>query len=221
MLVSRVAGLVPAASSKYLIDTVLKAPGRPDLLLPLAGAVLLATLVQGVTSFALSQVISVTAQRAITDMRRRVMQHISRLPIRYFDSTQVGVLVSRVMNDAEGIRNLVGTGIVQLVGSLFTASLALVALLYLNWVLTIAIVVILGAFGFTMTTTFKNLRPIFRELGAVGYLPYRLGLHGMDALPAAADDHGALMQRLKAALDPNDILSPGRYDFRGDWPRPR
>src|SRR5690349_6428927 len=125
MIISRLAGLVPAASSKYLIDKVLKAPGRPDLLLPLAGAVLLATLVQGVTSFALSQVISVTAQRAITDMRRRVMQHISRLPIRYFDSTQVGVLVSRVMNDAEGIRNLVGTGIVQLVGSLFTATLAL------------------------------------------------------------------------------------------------
>ena len=147
MLVSRVAGLVPAASSKYLIDNVLEAPGRPDLLLPLAGAVLLATLVQGVTSFALSQVISVTAQRAITDMRRRVQQHITRLPIRYFDSTQVGVLVSRVMNDAEGIRNLVGTGIVQLVGSVFTATLALGALLYLNWVLTLAIVVILAAFG--------------------------------------------------------------------------
>ncbi|HEX2211383.1 MAG TPA: ABC transporter ATP-binding protein [Longimicrobium sp.] len=167
MLVSRLAGLVPAASSKYLIDNVLGTPGRPDLLLPLAAAVLLATLVQGVTSFALSQVISVTAQRAITDMRRRVMQHISRLPIRYFDSTQVGVLVSRVMNDAEGIRNLVGTGIVQLVGGVFTALLALAALLYLNWVLTLAILVILVLFGWTMAATFKKLRPIFRERGEI------------------------------------------------------
>ncbi|HEX5868978.1 MAG TPA: ABC transporter ATP-binding protein, partial [Longimicrobium sp.] len=167
MLVSRVAGLVPAASSKYLIDTVLKAPGRPDLLLPLAGAVLLATLVQGVTGYALSQVISVTAQRAITDMRRRVQQHITRLPIKYFDSTQVGVLVSRVMNDAEGIRNLVGTGIVQLVGGVFTALLALCALLYLNWMLTLAIVVILIAFGVAMSVTFSRLRPIFRERGEI------------------------------------------------------
>jgi len=166
MLLSRLAGLVPAASSKYLLDEVL-AKSRSDLLLPLAGFVLVATLVQGVTNFALSQVISITAQRAITNMRRRVQRHITRLPIRYFDSTQVGVLVSRVMNDAEGIRNLVGTGIVQLVGSLFTASLALVALLYLNWVLTLAIVVILGAFGFTMTATFKKLRPIFRDRGQI------------------------------------------------------
>jgi ABC-type multidrug transport system fused ATPase/permease subunit len=166
MLISRVAGLVPAASSKYLIDEVL-AKGRSSLLLPLAGAVLVATLVQGVTSFALSQVISVTAQRAITDMRRRVQRHITRLPIRYFDSTQVGVLVSRVMNDAEGIRNLVGTGIVQLVGSVFTATLALIALLYLNWMLTLAIVIILASFGATMSVTFKQLRPIFRERGEI------------------------------------------------------
>jgi ABC-type multidrug transport system fused ATPase/permease subunit len=166
MLISRVAGLVPAASSKYLIDEVL-AKGRSSLLLPLAGAVLVATLVQGVTSFALSQVISVTAQRAITDMRRRVQRHITRLPIRYFDSTQVGVLVSRVMNDAEGIRNLVGTGIVQLVGSVFTATLALIALLYLNWALTLAIVIILASFGATMSVTFKRLRPIFRERGEI------------------------------------------------------
>jgi ABC-type multidrug transport system fused ATPase/permease subunit len=167
MLLSRVAGLVPAASSKYLIDKVLAPPGRPELLLPLAGAVLLATLVQGVTSFALSQVISVTAQRAITDMRRRVQRHITRLPIRYFDGTQVGVLVSRVMNDAEGIRNLVGTGIVQMVGGVFTAVLALAALLYLNWVLTLAIVAILAVFGWTMSLTFRKMRPIFRERGEI------------------------------------------------------
>jgi ABC-type multidrug transport system fused ATPase/permease subunit len=166
MLVSRLAGLVPAGASKYLIDDVL-VKGRSDMLLPLAGAVLAATLVQGVTSYALSQVISVTAQRAITQMRRRVQHHITRLPIRYFDSTQVGVLVSRVMNDAEGIRNLVGTGIIQLVGGVFTAVLALGALLYLNWVLTLAIVVILIGFGMAMSVTFKRLRPIFRDRGEI------------------------------------------------------
>jgi ABC-type multidrug transport system fused ATPase/permease subunit len=166
MLVSRLAGLVPAGAAKYLIDDVL-GEGRSDMLLPLAGAVLAATLIQGVTSYALSQVISVTAQRAITDMRRRVQHHITRLPIRYFDSTQVGVLVSRVMNDAEGIRNLVGTGIVQLVGGVFTAVLALGALLYLNWVMTVAIVVILIAFGVAMSVTFSRLRPIFRERGEI------------------------------------------------------
>jgi subfamily B ATP-binding cassette protein MsbA len=168
MLVSRLAGLVPAGAAKYLVDNVLaKGHGRPEMLLPLAGAVLAATLIQGVTSYTLSQVISVTAQRAITDMRRRVQHHITRLPIRYFDSTQVGVLVSRVMNDAEGIRNLVGTGIVQLVGGLFTAVLALGALLYLNWVMTVAIVIILIAFGVAMSVTFSRLRPIFRERGEI------------------------------------------------------
>src|SRR5688500_16762987 len=155
MLVSRFAGLVPAAASKYLIDEVL-GKGRESLLLPLAGAVLVATLVQGVTSYALSQVISVTAQRAITNMRRRVQRHVTRLPIRYFDSTQVGVLVSRVMNDAEGIRNLVGTGIVLLVGGVFTAILALGALLYLNWLLTLTIVVILAVFAWTISVTSRK-----------------------------------------------------------------
>jgi ABC-type multidrug transport system fused ATPase/permease subunit len=166
MVISRLAGLVPAGAAKFLIDDVLTA-GRENLLYPLAGAVLLATLVQGVTSFTLSQVISVTAQRAITDMRRRVQRHVTKLPVRYFDSTQVGVLVSRVMNDAEGIRNLVGTGIVQMVGGVFTAVLALAALLYLNWLLTLVIVLVLAAFGVMMAVTFKRLRPIFRERGEI------------------------------------------------------
>ncbi|NNC28658.1 ABC transporter ATP-binding protein [Longimicrobium terrae] len=166
MLISRLAGLVPAYGSKYLVDEVL-GKGRSGLLMPLAGAVLVSTLLQGITSFALSQVISVTAQHAITDMRRRVQRHVTRLPIRYFDSTQVGVLVSRVMNDAEGIRNLVGTGIVQLVGGVFTAVLALVGLLYLNWLLTVCIILVLIAFGGAMATTFTRLRPIFRERGEI------------------------------------------------------
>ncbi|HUL69062.1 MAG TPA: ABC transporter ATP-binding protein, partial [Gemmatimonadales bacterium] len=162
MLISRLSGLVLPASSKYLIDHVLIA-GQRQLLWPLAGAVLLATLVQAVTSFALSQVLGVAAQRAITDMRRRIEQHVLRLPVRAFDATQTGVLISRIMTDAEGIRNLVGTGLVQLIGGLVTAAIALGVLFYLNWHLTLATIVLLLIFGGGMALAFTRLRPIFRE----------------------------------------------------------
>ena len=125
MLVNRLAGLVLPGLSKFLIDDVHRqGPGR-DADARSRGPSALATLVQALTSFGLSQILGVAAQSAITDMRRRVEEHVMRLPVRYFDSTQTGVLISRVMNDAEGIRNLVGTGLVQLVGSIVTAVLAL------------------------------------------------------------------------------------------------
>jgi subfamily B ATP-binding cassette protein MsbA len=162
MLVSRGAGLVLPASSKYLIDDVM-GKKRTELLPWLAAAVLGATVVQAVTSFALSQLLGVAAQRAITEMRKRVLGHVTRLPIRYFDSTQTGILISRVMNDAEGIRNLVGTGLVQLTGSIVTAVVALVVLLYLNWSLTLITVAILAVFGGGMTVAFQRIRPLFRE----------------------------------------------------------
>ena len=164
MLVSRFAGLVLPASSKYVIDEVI-GKGRHDLLMPIALATGAATVVQAITSFALSQTLGVAAQKAITDMRRRVQAKIMHLPVRYFDSTQTGVLVSRVMTDAEGLRNLVGTGLVQLVGGLVTAVIGLGVLLYLNWRLTIVTVVVLGAFGGGMAYAFKTLRPLFRERG--------------------------------------------------------
>jgi len=166
MLVSRVAGLLLPASTKWLIDDVIT-KHRTDLLWPIAFAVAGATVVQAITGFALSQVISVAAQRAISDMRRRVLNRVTRLPVRFFDEHQTGVLISRIMSDAEGIRNLVGTGIVQLVGGIFTAVLALGVLFYLNWVMTLAILVLLIAFGTGMTTAFKRLRPIFRERGKI------------------------------------------------------
>ena len=135
MIINRVVGLVLPASSKYLIDDVVLKQ-RSDLLVPLALAAGAATIVQALTSFTLSQVLGVAAQRAITEMRKRVQEHVARLPIRYFDSTQTGILISRIMNDAEGIRNLVGTGLVQLIGGLVSAAIALVVLFYLNWLLT-------------------------------------------------------------------------------------
>ena len=143
MLVNRLAGLVLPATSKYLIDDVI-GQRQAQMLVPLALAAGAATLVQAVTSFALSQVLGVAAQRAITDMRRRVEAHVARLPISYFDSTKSGVLISRIMTDAEGIRNLVGTGLVQLVGSVVTAVLALGVLFYLNWRLTCVTIVALA-----------------------------------------------------------------------------
>ena len=166
MLLSRLAGLVLPASSKYVIDEVI-GKGRADLLMPIALVTGGATVVQAVTSFALSQILGVAAQRAITDMRRRVQAQVMRLPVRYFDSTQTGVLVSRIMTDAEGLRNLVGTGLVQLVGGLVTAVIGLGVLLYLNWRLTLVTVVVLGAFGGGMAYAFKTLRPLFRERGKI------------------------------------------------------
>jgi subfamily B ATP-binding cassette protein MsbA len=166
MLVNRVAGLVLPASSKWLIDDV-AGQGRADLLMPLAFVAGAATLVQAVTNFALSQVLGVAAQKAITDMRRKVEEHVARLPVRYFDSTQSGQLISRIMTDAEGIRNLVGTGLVQLTGSLVTAVLALAYLFYLNWRLTVATLVALALFGGGMAIAFRRLRPLFRERGRI------------------------------------------------------
>jgi subfamily B ATP-binding cassette protein MsbA len=166
MLVSRLTGLVLPASSKFLIDDVL-GKGRAEMLMPLALAIGVATLLQAITSFALSQVVSIAAQRAITDMRIDVQRHVLRLPVSYFDGTKTGVLISRIMTDAEGIRNLVGTGIVQLVGGFLTAALALGVLFYLNWRITALTIILLAAFGAMMAFAFKKLRPIFRKRGEI------------------------------------------------------
>jgi len=162
MVISRIAGLVLPASSKYLIDNVI-GQGDGHLLMPIALAILGATIVQAITSFSLSQILGVAAQRAVTDMRRRVQAHVLRLPIRRFDETQTGILISRIMTDAEGIRNLVGSGLVQLVGGLMTASVALGVLFYLNWQLTAATLIFLGLFAGGMAFAFQRLRPVFRE----------------------------------------------------------
>jgi subfamily B ATP-binding cassette protein MsbA len=166
MLVNRLAGLVLPTTTKYLMDDVITR-GNWDLLPKLAMATGAATLVDAGTAFANSQVLGVAAQRAITEMRKDVEAHVMRLPIGYFDSTKTGILISRIMTDAEGIRNLVGTGLVQLTGSILTAVIALLVLLYLNWKLTLVTMVILGAFGGVMATAFKRLRPLFRERGQI------------------------------------------------------
>lgn len=166
MLINRAAGLVLPGSSKTLVDKVLPS-GDPGLLATLAIVVGLATLVQSGSSFALSQILGVAAQRAITEMRRTVQAHLVRLPIGTFDSTQTGILVSRVMSDAEGIRNLVGSGLVQLVGGAITATVGLGVLFWINWRLTTVTLALLGIFAVGMAVAFTKLRPIFRERGKI------------------------------------------------------
>ncbi|HEX8945922.1 MAG TPA: ABC transporter ATP-binding protein, partial [Gemmatimonadaceae bacterium] len=166
MVVNRLSGLVLPWTSKFLIDDVV-GKHRADMLMPLAAIAATAMIIQAATSFALSQVVSIAAQRAITEMRKRVQAHVLRLPVSYFDSTKTGVLISRIMTDAEGVRNLVGTGLVQLLGSIMTALLALSALFYLNWKLTSATLIVLTAFGGMMTIAFKRLRPMFRERSVI------------------------------------------------------
>src|SRR6185437_14579465 len=166
MIVNQAMGLVLPASTKYLIDVVI-GKGRTDLLWKIALAAGSATLIQALTSFSLSQVLGVAAQRAITEMRKKVQAQIARLPISYFDSTQTGKLISRIMNDADGIRNLVGTGLVQLVGGFITAVVALTVLFWLNWRLTLITILVLGAFGGALAYAFTRLRPLFRERGEI------------------------------------------------------
>jgi len=166
MVINRLSGLVLPASSKYLIDDVLT-KGRTELLMPIALVTGAATVVQAISTYVLSQVLGIAAQAAITEMRRDVHEHITHLPVRYFDKTQSGVLISRVMTDAEGIRNLVGTGLVQLTGSIVTAVLSLGVLFYLSWNLTLITLAILAAFGGVMGYAFKKLRPLFRERGKI------------------------------------------------------
>ncbi|MEZ5313437.1 MAG: ABC transporter ATP-binding protein, partial [Thermoanaerobaculia bacterium] len=162
MLVGRLAGLVLPASSKVLIDDVF-GKGKHELLLPLAIAAGVATLVQAGIGWFLAQLLGIAAQGQIAEMRKRLHQHVLRLPTSFFDSTKSGELIQRVMADAEGIRNLIGTGLVQLTGGLVTAVLALGVLFWLNWQLTTAILVVLVVFGGTLSFAFRRLRPIFRQ----------------------------------------------------------
>ena len=162
LAIGRAASLVLPGSAGWLIDHVV-GQHRADLLWPLAGAVFLATLIQAFTSYDLAQLLGIAGQQAINDLRQRVHDHVLTLPTSRFDATQSGTLISRIMSDAEGIRNLVGTGIVQLVGGLLTGIVVMVILFTINWQLTAAIALLLIGFGAAMAMFFKRLRPLFKE----------------------------------------------------------
>src|ERR1700757_3733787 len=136
MAVNRVSGLVLPASTKYWVDNIV-GKRQIQLLTPIVTVVLLATLVQALTSYSLTQLLSKSAQRMIADMRQQVQAHIGRLPVAFYDANKTGALVSRIMSDVEGIRNLIGTGLVEFVGGLMTAAIALVYLLHTNAKMTL------------------------------------------------------------------------------------
>ena len=166
ILINRLAGLVLPASTQYLIDDVI-GQGNLRLLYTLLGLVGGAVAVQAVTSYTLVMLLSVEAQNLIANLRAQVQRHVLQLPIRVFDNTKSGVLVSRIMDDVEGVRNLVGTGPVQLAGGIITAVVALGFLLRYNAVLTGLALIPLAGFGFVSTFAFKKLRPAFRERGQI------------------------------------------------------
>ena len=161
MTINRLSGLVLPASTKYFLDNVVtkKADG---LLTPIVAAVLTATIIQGLTSFTLTQLLSKSAQKMITELRKKVQAHIGRLPISFYDANKTGVLVSRIMSDVEGVRNLIGTGLVEFVGGLMTAVLALAYLLHTSVRMTSVAFSIILLFGVGISRAFKTIRPIFR-----------------------------------------------------------
>ncbi len=161
MAINRVAGLVLPASTKYLVDNVIS-KRQIQLLTPIVLGVLTATVIQGLTSFTLTQLLSKSAQKMIADMRRQVQAHIGRLPVSFYDANKTGALVSRIMSDVEGVRNLVGTGLVEFVGGLMTAVIALVYLLHTSVTMTAVAFGILLVFGFGINKAFATIRPIFR-----------------------------------------------------------
>lgn len=166
MVINKLAGFVLPYSSKFLIDNVVTGH-QTGLLRPLVAAVLTATLIQGVTSFSLTQLLSKAAQRLIADLRQQVQAHISRLPVAYYDANKTGALVSRIMTDVEGVRNLLGTGLVEFVGGIVAAGIALVLLIRISAPLTLIAVGSLGCFAFALNKAFATIRPIFRERGKI------------------------------------------------------
>src|SRR6266568_6527940 len=166
MAINRVSGLVLPYSTKFLIDTVI-AKHHAERLRPLVILVLCATLIQGITSFSLTQLLSKAAQRLIAELRQKVQAHVGRLPVSFHDSTKSGVLVSRIMSDVEGVRNLIGTGLVDLVGGLLTATIAFVVLLRISTLMTGLAFGFLLFFGFALKKAFQTIRPIFRERGKI------------------------------------------------------
>ena len=166
ILFNRLSGLVLPASTKYLIDDVISG-GQAELFWFLIGGVAVAVTIQAVTSFSLTRLLSVEAQRLIAQLRSEVQYHVLRLPVKSFDESKTGELVSRVMDDIEGVRNLVGTGLVQLVGGVLTAVVALGFLIDIDPGMTALAVVPLVLFGFVSTKAFQTLRPAFRERGAI------------------------------------------------------
>jgi ABC-type multidrug transport system fused ATPase/permease subunit len=168
MLINRLAGMILPLISKPLLDTVLS-PLHPqaNLLPRIIVVVLSATLLQAITSFSLTQLLSKEGQRLIAQMRRQVQRHVGLLSVAYYDENRTGTLVARIMTDVEGVRNLVGTGLVDFVGGMLTAFLVFFFLLHRSATVTLTVFAVVGVFIFVLQFGFKRIRPIFRERGKI------------------------------------------------------
>jgi ABC-type multidrug transport system fused ATPase/permease subunit len=166
IVISRAAGLVPPWATKPFMDDIL-VNKQLDKLPLLLGALTVAILIQAVTSFLLTKILSVEAQHLISVLRSKVQKHLLRLPTRFFDNQKSGALVSRVMNDVEGVRNLVGTGLVQLVGGVLTAIISIGFLININPLMTLFVLLPMSIFGIITLKAFSIIRPVFRERGKI------------------------------------------------------
>lgn len=164
--VNRLCGVVLPYSTKFLIDNVITKK-QAHLLVPLTLAVVGATIVQGITTFSLTQLLSIAGQKLIAELRCKVQEHIGRLSVTFYDSNKSGQLVSRIMSDVEGMRNIVGTGVIEFVGGIVTAIISLTVLLRVSPTMTAGALVIVLLFGGVLSKAFKTVRPIFRERGKI------------------------------------------------------
>ncbi|MDQ1451680.1 MAG: hypothetical protein QOK38_1546, partial [Acidobacteriaceae bacterium] len=206
MIINRVCGLVLPASSKPFVDGVLHKQ-QESLLLPIIGAVLTATVIQASTSFALTQLLSKAAQRMIADLRRQVQVHIGRLSVSFYDANRTGNLVSRIMTDVEGVRNLIGTGLVDFVGGIITALFAFVVLMKISATITLIIFVVIVLFATLLQKSLRTMRPIFRERGKInaevtGRLTESLGgVRVVKGYHAESREAGVFSQGVQRLLD--------------------
>jgi ABC-type multidrug transport system fused ATPase/permease subunit len=204
MVVNRVSGLVLPISTRFMIDNVIT-QHQVNLLTPLVLGIVLATTIQGVTAFSLTQLLSKTGQRLIAELRRKVQRHVGLLSVTYYDANKSGVLVSRIMSDVEGVRNLIGTGLLDFVGGMMTAIIVLFLALKISVLMTGLTVGFVLAFSILMMGAFTKIRPIFRERGKItaevtGRLTESLGgvrvVKGYHAEERESEVFGVGVQRL-------------------------
>jgi ABC-type multidrug transport system fused ATPase/permease subunit len=228
MVVNRVAGLVMPYTTKPLLDKAFNPAGDPTLLPKFIALVFGAMLLQAITSYALIQLLSIAGQRLIAEMRRNVQKHVGLLSVAYYDANRTGNLVSRIMTDVEGVRNLVGTGLVEFLGGLLTAILAFIFLLHKSVTVTLTVFAALGVFVFILQYAFKTIRPIFRERGKInaevtGRLTESLGgVRVIKGYHAEAREHevfGAgverLLQNVMKSLTLTSVMSSASTTMMG------
>lgn len=164
--ISRLASLYVPYASQQLLDQIVPQKDFTGLMW-LILYVLIALTIQATTSFVLTKLLSVEAQHLISQLRVKVQKKILSLPVSYFDNNKSGALVSRIMSDVEGVRNLVGTGLVQLVGGSITAIISLIWLIKINPVMTVSTIIPIGIFAFIAMKAFGKIRPIFKKRGQI------------------------------------------------------